>query len=895
MGAPHLSPTTRLGPYEVLGPIGSGGMGEVYRARDTRLDRQVAVKVLPAAFAANEQRRARFEREAKAISSLNHPNICSLYDVGHATLDGSDVHYLVLELIEGESLAHRLVRGPLPTPLLLSCAAQIASALDAAHRKGIVHRDLKPSNVMLTKSGAKLVDFGLARLVEEEGVTESVSAPPLGEDPLTETGTILGTFRYMAPEQLEGHKADARTDIFAFGTLLYEMATGQKAFVGTTRSGLIAAILSSQPPPISGMQPTSPPTLDHVVRQCLEKDPDDRWQSARDVMSEVQWIAAMGSKARVATPTVAPRKGREGITWWMLAILGAATIALAVAYVHKAPPGAAVVRFAIPAPKGISDMGSPRISPDGRSVAFNAIDASGRPQLWLRSLEALEARPLPGTEGSGRPFWSPDSRYIGFMAGGKLKKIDVTGGVPQTICDAPTGTDGTWSASGVILFDGKVSEDPIRRVSASGGVARPEVMPDPAKGIGVGWPVFLPGGRRFLFVAGRPGDQDRQLMLGTLDSKEVRPLLNGRAIGHFEYAPPGYLLYARNQTLMAHPFDPEALTLKGEPVPLAEGVEVAGWNSWLESDFSVSQSGVLVHTASVAAAAELAWLDRSGRRLGTLGDPGDYSNPALSPDEKSLAVGRVSPGTRTRDIWVLDLVRGTNKRLTFDPADDLNATWSPDGARIAFTSNRKGVRQIYLKRADGSGDDELLLASKADTNAEDWSPDGRFLLYNLATSDLYLLPMSSSGDRRPLPFLATEMVESMGRFAPNGRWIAYRSDESGRDEIYVRSLSPDGLSAGGKWQVSTAGGLEPQWRHDGRELFYLSGSRTVLMSVDVKTDGPAFEVGTPKPLFEVRLVTAPRRNRYVVSRDGQRFLTVARPEGAAPMTVVLNWTAALGN
>jgi serine/threonine protein kinase len=660
-------------------------MGDVYRARDTRLDRLVALKVLPATLAANEQRRARFEREAKAISSLNHPNICTLFDVGRAPLDGSFVHYLVLELIEGESLSKRLAKGPLPTPLLLSCAIQIASALDAAHRRSTVHRDLKPANVMLTKSGAKLLDFGLARLVEDEEDAESVSAAPPREETFTEAGTILGTFRYMAPEQLEGQKADARTDIFALGALLYEMATGRKAFEGTTRASLVAAILSTQPPPISAVRPTSPPALDHVVRRCLEKDPDDRWQSARDVRSEVQWIAESGSQAGVATPVRRWARGR--LAWSALGFaVGAAAVALVVAHVRRSAP-MAVVRFTIPAPNGTTDPGSPRISPDGHSVAFSATSAQGRSQLWLRSLDALEAQPLPGTEGSGSPFWSPDGRYLGFMAGGKVKKIAVAGGLPQTICDAPTGADGTWSTSGVILFAGKTSEDPIRRVSALGGVARPEVMPDP-EGIGLSWPEFLPDGRHFLYVAWPRGDQERQLMLGALDAREARPLLKIRAIGHTQYAAPGYLLYARDQTLMAHPFDPQAMELKGEPIPIAEGVEVAGWSSWLESDFSVSPSGVLVHTASTFTAAELVWRDRSGKSLGTLGDPGDYSNPALSPDEKSLAVGRVSPGARTRDLWVLDLVRGTNKRLTFDPADDLNATWSPDGTRIAFTSNR---------------------------------------------------------------------------------------------------------------------------------------------------------------------------------------------------------------
>ena len=502
MGVPQLPSKARLGPYEIVAPIGSGGMGDVYRARDTRLERQVAVKVLPAVFAGNEERRARFEREAKAISSLNHPNICTLFDVGQATLDGIDVPYLVLELIEGESLADRLAKGPLPLPLLLSCAIQIASGLAAAHRHGIIHRDLKPGNVMLTKSGAKLLDFGLARLVEDESVTESVSARPTEEEPLTEEGAILGTFQYMAPEQLEGRRADTRTDVFAFGALLYEMATGRKAFEGMTRNRLIVAIVSSQPAPISSVRPMSPPALDHVVRRCLEKDPDDRWQSARDVMSEVQWIAESGPQAGGSAPTVAQRGSRERVAWWALGIAVAAIVALAVGYVRKAPGRTEVVRFTIAAPKGISDMGSPSLSPDGRSVAFNGTDALGKTQLWVRPLDAIEARPLPDTGGSGPPFWSPDSRYVGFMAGGKLKKIDVSGGPPQTICDAPTGRNGTWGASGVILFDGSIW-DPIRMVAATGGVAKPEVIHDPAKG-SAGGLSFCPTAAIFSTARGRP-------------------------------------------------------------------------------------------------------------------------------------------------------------------------------------------------------------------------------------------------------------------------------------------------------------------------------------------------------------------------------------------------------
>ena len=474
-----LAAATRLGPYEVLASVGAGGMGEVYRAKDTRLDREVALKILPAGLADNEQFRARFEREAKAVSSLNHPHICTLHDVGHQTVDGHDVHYLVLELIEGESLADRLAKGPLPVELVIGHGIQIASALDAAHRHGIVHRDLKPGNIMLTKSGAKLLDFGLAK-AEHTGAAAEVSTLPTREKPLTEHGTILGTFQYMAPEQLEGQEADARTDIFALGAVLHEMATAQKAFEGKSRTSLIAAIVSSHPAPISTVQPMCPPALDHVVRKCLEKDPEDRWQSAKDVMSELQWIAEGGSRVGVPVPVAIRRKTRERISWIATAIALAAAIALGIGYVRRAPQARPVVKFLIPTAEGLSAVGSPRVSPDGRLVAFDATDSTGKRQLWVRALDAVEPRLVPGTEG---PSGLSGRRTAASWAScrGKLKKVDVSAGASQTVCDAPTGADGSWSRDGVILLDGRAN-DPILRVPAAGGVAKPEVSPDPAEG-----------------------------------------------------------------------------------------------------------------------------------------------------------------------------------------------------------------------------------------------------------------------------------------------------------------------------------------------------------------------------------------------------------------------------
>jgi Tol biopolymer transport system component len=878
-----LAEGRQLGPYEILSALGAGGMGEVYKARDTRLDRTVAIKVLPAHLAESPDLRARLEREARALSSLSHPHICALYDIGQQ--DGVD--FLVMEHLEGETLATRLQRGPVPVEEALPIGMQVAEALDKAHRQGVIHRDLKPGNVMLTKSGAKLLDFGLARAEGVAGAgAASETAMPTMNQPLTAQGTILGTFQYMAPEQLEGREADARTDIFALGAVLHEMVTGQKAFTGGTQASLVAAVMHKQPPAISTLQPLTPPGLDQVVRTCLAKDPEARWQTAHDVALQLKWLAEGGSLAGLPAPVSARRKTRERLAWSALAVVSLAAVALGVAFVRRAPEPRRPVRFQIPAAADLTVVGSPRLSPDGRLLAFNATDATGTTQLWVRPLDALEAHPVSGTEGAGRPFWSPDSRYLGFFSGGKLKKVDVAGGPAQTLCDASTGSDASWSPEGVILFDGRTT-DPILRVPAAGGVAKPEVPLDPKKGrTGAGWPEFLPDGRHFLYVGQFQPKGEPTLFVRALDTGEEQPLV--KTASRVQYAPPGYLLYVREETLVAQPFDASSRKITGEAVPVAEGL---GTDAVGLAHFSASTDGTLAYRAGDTRSRQLLWVDRSGKELETVGPSGEYGDLWPSPDGKRLVFEMPESVSGKSDLWIRDLARGVTSRFTFDPANDSTPVWSPDGRTIVFTSDRKGAGDLYRKDASGTGEEEVLLATDEEKYACDWSRDGRFLVFQSHSADtdwdIWALPME--GERKPFPVVKTRFREGTPVLSPNGRFIAYASNESGRREIYVQEF-PEPRS---KWQVSTAGGTDPHWRADGREIFYRAPDSR-LMSVPVEV-GSTFSAGAPVALFQARLQPAVLRSHYRPSADGQRFLTLA-PLGRnaiLPTTVVLNWTAGL--
>ncbi len=882
-----LSAGTRLGPYEIVAPIGAGGMGEVYRAKDTRLGRDVAVKVLPAAMSSSAELRQRLEREAKTISQLSHSHICTLFDVGYQ--DGTD--YLVMELLEGETLADRLGRGAIPTDQALRIGIEILGALDAAHRQGIVHRDLKPGNVMLTKSGVKLLDFGLAKLAAtppETAVSQATSLPTALQQsqPLTTRGTILGTFQYMAPEQLEGRDADARSDIFSFGCVLYEMLTGKKAFTGTSQASLIGSIMNTDPAPISSIQPMIPASLDRIVKGCLAKEPEHRWSTAHDVMLQLQWIAEGGSMAGVPAPVVARRKNREKLAWGLFAAALVAAAALAVGFVERTPKPPPLVRFDVVPPAEVATMDVPRISPDGRMLAFDATDMEGKARIWVRPLSSLAAQPLMGTDGGVRPFWSPDSRYIAFIADGVMKKVDVTGGPPTKICDAPGGSDGTWSPQGVILWDG-TGTDPIYRVSSAGGTRAVAVALDLAKKeTSIGWPQFLPDGRHFIYLLTGEKPEDSAYWIASIDSAEKTKLAPAQTL--VQYAPPGYLLFVRDRTLVAQPFDASSRKITGEAVPLAEKI---GTDNVGLARFSVSNDGVLAYRTGETGG-RLLWRDRAGRELDTLGDPGDYSNPALSPAGDRVAFSLSDPRNAKTDVWIRDLARGVNSRFTLGAGNNIRSIWSPDGSTIVFSSDRGGVYDLYEKPVRGSGEEKLLLHTDDAKSAGGWTKDGKYIVYGSRTPkgqwDLWALP--TFGDKKPIAIATSPFSETTPVLSPDGRYVAYVSNESGREEIYVQTFP----EPGGKWQVSNGGGSDPSWRGDGKELYYRSPDQK-LMAVEIHL-GADVQAGVPQALFPIRIRPGAPRNKYAPSLDGQRFL-VAAPLGRdamSPTTIVMNWPAGMG-
>jgi len=880
-----IEPGTKLGPYEIEEAIGAGGMGEVYRARDTRLDRAVAIKVLAPHLAERPEHRQRLDREAKAISSLSHPHICQLYDVGHE----NGVDFLVMEFIEGETLADRLARGPLPIDEVLRYGVQIADALEKAHRQGIVHRDLKPANVMLTTEGAKLLDFGLARTDGAVGGSDAdLTVSPTVSKPLTAAGTLIGTYQYMAPEQLEGKTSDVRTDLFALGAVLYEMATGRRAFVAETQASLIGAIMHEKPQPVSSIEPMTPPAFDRVIQSCLAKDPEERWQTAHDVKLQLQWIAEGGSVVGLPAPVAARRKSRERLAWTAFAIAVLAAAFLTVGYVRRAPIPPLQTRFEITPPAELATVGSPRISPDGRGLVFRGVDSAGNAQLWLRPMDSVEARPIAGTEGAredGRPMWSPDSRYIAFFVGGKLKKVPVAGGPAQTICDV-NGADGSWGTKGEILYDGETIA-PLMRVAAAGGIAKPEVSLDDLEGvIGLGWPEFLPDGEHFIYLAETSEEEDK-VMLRSLDSGEETLLTTSDS--RVQYVEPGYLVYVLNGMLVAHPFDAGAGVLTGNPLPLADEI---GVNAVGLADFSASNDGTLAYRSGQTGARRLLWRDRTGREVGQVGELAEYMNASISPDGQRVVVDVIDPDSSNIDLWIQDLERGVASRFTFDAGNDFSPAWSPDGSRIVFSSSRgEGSDALYWKDASGAGEAELLLALEEDIYAGAWTRDGGVLTYGVRSADtswdIWALPMDGAGE--PFPVLQSEFAEVRTSFSPDGRWMAYNSNESGDMEVYVSRFP----GPGGKWQVSTNGGTEPYWSADGREIFYLDATEN-LVTVPVST-GATFKAGLPETLFDAGLFPLMTRRRYLVTDDSERFLILSPIVGESiqPISVVLNWDAGL--
>jgi serine/threonine protein kinase/Tol biopolymer transport system component len=900
-----LTQGARLGPYEILAPLGAGGMGEVYKAKDTRVERLVALKVLPEEFFEDRESVARFEREARILASLNHPNIAHLYsfDDVPGSPGSPGRHVLAMELADGLTLEERLVKGPMALDPLLKTSVEIASALDAAHRAGIVHRDLKPGNVMLTKSGVKLLDFGLAKVsaspVQPSALTSQPTELPKN---LTQKGTILGTFQYMSPEQLEGKEADPRSDIFALGAVLYEMATGKKAFSGTSQASLISSIMKENPPPISAASPMSPPLLDRVVKTCLAKDPEERWQNAADVGRQLTWIADFGSPAGLPAPLDARRKGRERLVWSAFSVAALAALLCGFLLLRQRREPARVFQSSILPPEKTQfsfDRAPMAVSPDGRRIAFVAQPREGASLIWTGAFDAPSAQPLAGTEGASYPFWSPDSRFLGFFTAGKLKRIDASGGSAQTLCDAPYGLGGTWNRDGVILFTPSPSE-PIYRVASSGGAASPVTQLDQDQGdFGHPSPFFLPDGRHFLYRARVVGAVSQLeaagVYLGSLDSKERRLLLHSRS--NVAYAPPqpgsshGHLLFLRDRTLMARPFDAKRLQLTGEAFPVAEHVQFFGATG--TAAFSISENGILAYQASAAGQlSQLVWFDRDGKQLESVGATANYSHPRLSHDGRRVAVAVVDPQTAYSDIWLHDLPRRASTRFTFEAAVNIFPIWSPDDSQIVFASNRRGLHDLYQKAASGVGNEEVVLSSATNSKfPTDWSQEGRLIAFyarDAKTKTGFDLWVFSVADRKATPFLSTPFLECCSQFSPDGRWMAYASDESGGAEVYVQSFP----ASSGKWRISSAGGAYPRWRRDGKEIFYV-GLDKRLMAVEIKA-GTGFEVGTPRFLFNTQIKRSDSGFQYDVSPDGRRFLinTIAAEEKPGAITVVQNWAAA---
>ena len=892
-------PQMNLSHYRLVSKIGAGGMGEVYRARDTRLDREVAIKLLPADFAKDADRLKRFEQEARATSALNHPNILTIYDIGNH--EGAP--YLVAELLEGEELRAELERGALAPRKAIEYAQQIAAGLAAAHEKGIVHRDLKPENLFVTKDGrVKILDFGLAKL-KPQPMSGGVDSEAPTMKPLTNPGVVLGTVGYMSPEQVRGHETDHRSDIFSFGIILHEMLSGQRTFAGDSLVELMNAILKDEPAELSETNAKISPALDKIVRRCLEKKPERRFHSAHDLGFALEALSSTGNARALAgnaeqgdavMPTyAAPSQhagarafpvGRERLAWLVAAVLLLGlllALPIVVKYLRLSPPVAPVgVRFTIAAPEKATGLFAPALSPDGRHLVFVAT-VEGKSSLWLRALGSLTAQPLPGTEDVwGSPIWSPDSRSFVFAAGGVLRKLELAGGVPQTLCkleDVTEAVFGTWNRDGVILFSTIGGRTGIYRVPATGG--EPVLVLRSDETARYRFPIFLPDGRHFLVNRESLPSEVEEIHLVALDRPETTPLL---AAGSQARYVNGHLLFARAGALLAAPFNADSLKLTGEPFVVADKVK----NSW---SFSVSENGSLVYDPAVSRDnGQLTWLDRAGKPLGTVGPVGEYEWPRLSPDGKRVAVARNDPQTQIRDIYVIDLARGVSSRLTFDPGDDLGPVWSPDGSRIAWRSGRDGAFQVNQRLASGIGPEEVLVKDNVRQHFTGWSADGRFLLYGRDDPktrwDILLVP--TEGDRQPVPFLQTPFAEGPGSFSPDGRWIAYPSDDQGRFEVYVQPFP----ATGDKWQISTNGGQFPVWRSDGKELYYVSNDGK-LMAVEVKPGG-SFEATAPRMLFDLAPVRA-NVGVFAVTAAGDRFLFVTTREEAASLqfTVVTNWAA----
>jgi len=908
---------THLGPYEILSAIGAGGMGEVYRARDPKLGRDVAIKVLPEAFARDAERMARFQREAKVLASLDHPNVASIYGLE----DSGGTRALVMQLVEGPTLADRVKAGPIPVDESVRIAKQIADALEYAHERGIIHRDLKPANVKVTNDDTvKVLDFGLAKALEGDPSSIDISTSPTISRMATMQGVLLGTAAYMAPEQAKAKTVDRRADIWAFGCVLYEMLTGKVAFPGDSVTDTLAGVIRAEPD-WSLLPATTPMRVRVLLQRCLQKDPKERLQAIGDarialneVLSGAPDLAPVGRAEAAAVPL-----WRSTLPWALLGVTAVALAALSFVHFRQKPQASAapVQRFEIAVPDPNVNFIRVLLSPDGTQLV---LIGSNPNRLWLRRVDSLDAHPLEGTEGAtGVPFWSPDSRFIGFSSGLKLKKIDIEGGPAQVLCDSGTNVvGGFWTPDGKIVFGDPGRRPGLWEVPASGGVSSPLPGFEHAGNPYLYRPALLPDGRHFLYVSGNETSGD--VYLGSLDSKQgqqsAKKLLSANGV---VYAPSpddsnlGYLLFGRPTapgapaaTVMAQPFDLGKWELMGEPVPIAEQVVSA----------SASLTGTLVYSSGGAATEtrQLTLFDRQGKILGTVGEPGLYYSVAFSPDGKRVVAQRENLQSSNDNLWMMDLARGISTRFTFNSGNDDRPVWSPDGNRIVFASDRGGHDELYQKLSNGGSEDELLFKNESDSIVLplSWSGDGRFLLFGDLTSledlTISVLPMDANGHATGKPFSFAQKglgIEERFSPGPNGRplWVAYSSNESGRWEIYVRPFDPNSPTGtppgGGKWQVSTQGGLSPRWNGNGKELFYVTPDGTV-MSVEV-SGSSAFQSGTPKPLFKpkgFRTISGGIAADWDVSSDGNKFIFAVPPSagGTAPptrFTVVLNWPSLL--
>ena len=887
-----LEAGTRLGPYEIVAPLGAGGMGEVYRARDTRLDRTVAIKILGSQLAEDAGLRARFEREAKVISQLQHSNICTLHDVGSEA--GTD--FLVMEYLEGQTLSEHLRKGPMPTAQLVQTAVEIAAALEAAHRAGVVHRDLKPGNVMLTKSGAKLLDFGLAKPL---GITTAAGEPKSQSvfaaamtmtspaSPLSTAGTLIGTVQYMAPEQIGGQEADARSDIFAFGMLLFEMATGKRAFEGKTQASVVGAILAVEPPAITTLQPNAPRALERLVRICLAKDPDERFQSVHDLKMELENVAQAPEASAVgATPSTR----RERIAWAAAAIALLLALGLAGVLLFRPSPRAAVISATLLPPKGVQVAPTEiALSPDGTRIAFVGEKQNTR-SLYVRPLSSADAQPVNQTDGAAYPFWSADSQSLGFFAEGKLKKVELATGASVVLADAPAGRGGAWSEDNQIVFTANAT-GPLSMVSATGGAVSVLTKP-PTDNTSHRWPQFLPGGRFLLYwmaanrttgaVSGEPNDKATGAYLLDWKTRESRLLLqtDSGAI----YAG-GYLLYIWQGNLMAQRLDPARGKLSGAASLVAQKV-IFDSDRWI-GGFSASGSGLLaLISGSQLLPTQLAWVDRTGKELAKIGEPASLYWPALSPDGKRIAFVRDTG--HLMSVWTFDLERASKGRFNFEETSSQGVVWSPDGKRLTYSLDPP-VGALLSKDSSGLGQAEKLVESPLPMYPSQWNSDGRTLLYGMleGTQNGNSLWVYSAAEKKSTRLPLGGILAGQGKISPDGKWLAYVSRESGASEVYVVPFP----ELNGKWEISTAGGDYPQWNPNGKELFYLSADRK-LMAVEINTNG-GFKAGIPKALFALNLTAFPGY-QYDVSRDGRFLMNNRTEQGTAePITIVTNWTAGL--